>query len=62
MAYRILNHSYMCRTISDIRTYLKPNDMENDDFYTIVDKAASKYNTESEFENAIKETLSKNVN
>lgn len=42
--------------------YLKPNDMEDDDFYTIVDKAASKYNTESEFENAIKETLSKNVN
>ena len=36
--------------------------MEDDDFYTIVDKAASKYNTESEFENAIKETLSKNVN
>ena len=28
MAYRILNHSYMCRTISDIRTYLKPNDIK----------------------------------
>ena len=42
--------------------YLKPNEMDDDDFYTIVNKAASKCNTEDDFENAIKETLSKNVN
>ena len=46
----------------DSLLYLKPSYMEDDTFYDIVNEIASKYNTESEFENAIKEILSKNVN
>lgn len=39
--------------------YLKPNDMCDNDFYTIVSLAALKCNTESEFESAIKAKLAK---
>lgn len=60
--YTYLNFDDFVNYLYDNLLHLKPSYMEDDTFYDIVNKAASKYNTESEFENAIKEILSKNVN
>ena len=60
--YSYINFDDFVNYLYDSLLYLKPSYMEDDTFYDIVNKIASKYNTESEFENAIKDILSKNVN